>query len=249
MNVVYAARWHDQLLELWREQQASALSVLHLDFHCDLRGLLIDREKQRAHRIWDRYSDPDPGNFLTHAILLGQVTAVRWVHDEPGGRRDDIGTVKYKSDLSALPFRLALALRPNDGLPIDYQVIRYGDWDGLLEDEVLDIDWDFFASSEYPRDSIEGRVEGFLERDLGVVPQQTCVTYSPEYSHPSEALYWHFIEDLASRFQAEVVELAPDEAMAAAAASSAENNRSPLFRLARRTYHATNRELRKRGIY
>jgi hypothetical protein len=249
MNVIYVARWHDQLLNLWREQRARSLSVLHLDFHCDLRGLLIDRGNQRAFRIWDRFSAPDPGNFLTHAVLLGHVDSVRWVHDDPGGRRHDIGTVKYESDLTALPYRFTHLLGRNPGVPIGYQVIPYDSWDGLREGEFLDIDWDFFASTEYPISSIEGRIEAFLARDFPVIPEETFISYSPEYSHPTEARFRQFIEALASTYHAQVVQLSPEIALGEPFDSLGRDGRSPLFRLARRTYHATNRELRRRGIY
>ena len=249
MNVIYVAHWHDQILSLWQEQQATSLKVLHLDFHCDLRGLLIDRGNQRAYRIWDRFGEPDPGNFLTHAVLNGQVDAIRWVHDEPGGRRHDIGTVKYETDLTALPHRLAIALGRRPGLPIRYQVIPYAKWNGLRDGEVLDIDWDFFASTEYPSDSIEQRAEAFLDRDFPIIPHESYVTYSPEYSHSSVALFRRFVESLAGRFQANIVELKPDPSLATAARPSKKYIPAPVFGLARRTYHATNRELRKRGIY
>lgn len=249
MNFVYVARWHDQVLNLWRQQQATGLSVLHLDFHCDLRGLLIDRRAQLAYGIWDRFAEPDPGNFLAHAVLQGQVAAIRWVHDVPGGRQYDIGTVKYESDLTALPHRLALTFGRKSGIPIRYEVTPYAEWDGLKKGEVLDIDWDFFASTDYPPDSVERRAQAFLERDFPVVPQETYVTYSPEYSHPSQEQYLRFIDALAGKFRAEVVELKPESHMATSGSAPNRTIPAPLFRLARRTYHVTNRELRKRGIY
>ena len=129
------------------------------------------------------------------------------------------------------------------------EVIPYAHWDGLQQGEVLDIDWDFFASTEYPPGSIEPRIERFLDRAFQVIPQQTYISYSPDYSHDSEELYRQFIDLLAGKFQADVIELNPNEEMVAAAISQEGDESSPLHRLARRTYHATNRELRKRGIY
>ncbi len=94
MSKIYVLESHDQLLDFWREKDASLLSVLHLDFHCDMRGLLINRKKERAYRIRDIKSGVDQGNFLTYAILEERVKSIRWVHDIPGGRCADVGTVK-----------------------------------------------------------------------------------------------------------------------------------------------------------
>ncbi len=249
MTNIYVAEWHDQILDLWREQDAHSLKVLHLDFHCDLRGLLINRHTQRAYRIWDRNSDSDPGNFLAHAVLEDRVKNIRWVHDEPGGRQYDIGTVKYESDLSALPHRLTRALKRKSGIPIHYEVISYQDWDGLADGEILDIDWDFFASTEYSRDSIEHRIESFWKRNFSAKPRQIYVTYSPEYSHDTRDLFHRFVNTISDRFQGEVNYLPPDSQMAEHSNSIGRYLPSPLFRLVRHTYHATYLGLRRKGIY
>ncbi len=46
MNVIYVIERHDQLLQLWRSQNIKNLRVVHVDFHCDMRGLLVDRQAQ-----------------------------------------------------------------------------------------------------------------------------------------------------------------------------------------------------------
>ena len=51
MRTVYVGDEHDQVLALWRRRGPFSLRVLHLDFHCDMRGLLIDRRAGRAYRI------------------------------------------------------------------------------------------------------------------------------------------------------------------------------------------------------
>jgi hypothetical protein len=247
--MIYVVEQHDQVLGLWRAQRASSLRVLHLDFHCDMRGLLIDRQAQRAYRIWDVNPAVGQGNFLTHAILEGRVSAIRWVHDEPGGRRYDVGTVKYVTDLTALPHRWILALRGERGAPIRYEVVAYADWTGLVEGEYLDIDWDFFASVEYSADTIQGRVESFLERGFSTVPDQVYVCYSPDFCHPSRVWFQRFVTDLARILEAEVVEVQPSPGASATGVHYQRYVPPALFRLARRVYYSASLGLRKRGIY
>lgn len=249
MCVIYVVEEHDQVLDLWRAQQASALRVLHLDFHCDMRGLLIDRQAQRAYRIWDMNPVVGQGNFLTHAILEGRVGSVRWIHDEPGGRRYDVGTVKYESDLTAMPRRWFLALRGERGVPIHYEVMPYADWTGLGEGEYLDIDWDFFACTAYPAGTIQDRVEAFLARGFRTVPDQVYVCYSPDFSHPSRPQFQQFVGDLARIFGAEVIELQPSPDTPGTRPYYKKYVPSALFRLARRIYYSASLELRKRGVY
>jgi uncharacterized protein YbaR (Trm112 family) len=249
MGVIYVIEKHHQLLSLWRAQQASSLQVLHLDFHCDLRGLLINRQARRAYRIWDRYPAVDQGNFLTHAILEGQVEGIRWVYDEPGGREYDIGTVKYETDLTALPHRLLLNLRQERGLPIHYDAVPYADWPGLIEDEVLDIDWDFFACTEYAADTIQDRVEAFLNRQFYPIPDQIYICYSPDYSHPSRTLFRRFVGDLAQLFTAEVVEFPISPNPSTKRAIQGEYKPSLLRQWARQLYRNASLGLKKRGVY
>jgi hypothetical protein len=249
MSVVYAMEQHNQVLNLWRAQNSSSLSILHLDFHDDLRGLLINRRTQRAYRIWDRFPSPDQGNFLSHAIIEGRVRSVRWVHDEPGGRQYDLKTVKYESDLSGLPHRLLLRIMGRDGIPIEYEVLPCPEWTGINNGEHLDIDWDFFASREYPVNSIGDRVEAFFNKSFDTVPDQIYVCYSPEYSHPSRSQFRHFIDRLQEFFRAEVVYLEESKETNSHESLLRKHMPAPLFRFVRRVFHAAGLSLRKRGIY
>jgi hypothetical protein len=249
MCVIYVVEEHDQVLSLWRAQQVRSIRVLHLDFHCDMRGLLIDRKAQRAYRIWDINPAVDQGNFLTHAILEGRVSSIRWVHGQPGGRQYDVGTVKYQSDLTALPHRWLLALRGERGAPIHYEVMPYADWTGLVGGEHLDIDWDLFACKAYPADTIQDRVEAFLGREFHAVPEQVYVCYSPDFSHPSRSQFQRFVGDLAQIFEAEVIELQPSPDTPATRPLYKRYLPSALFRLVRRIYYNASLGLRKRGIY
>jgi hypothetical protein len=88
MVEIIACEEHDQVYEIWRQRGLRNLRVTHVDFHCDMRGLLIDRPRQQAYFIGAPAARRvDPGNFLAHAIMEGTVSALRWVHGPYGGRR------------------------------------------------------------------------------------------------------------------------------------------------------------------
>ena len=244
---IYSVESHEQVLGIWRRNKTRNAKVLHVDFHCDLRGLLIDRKAQTAYRIWDRFPQLDEGNFLTHAVLEGIVREVRWVHDEPGGRKDDLKTVKYATDSSALIHRLLLALRHNHGIPIGYDVVPTDMWSGINEGEILDVDWDYFASTVYPSHSIQRRIDSFLSNDFKRVPEQTFVCYSPEYSHPTRSQFDRFVRELAARFEAEVVTV--PRPVKSKSSSLIKPILNSMYRPARHVYHSTCLALRKRGIY
>jgi hypothetical protein len=245
---IYSVESHEQVLQVWRDQGVRQANVLHLDFHCDLRGLLINRKTQKAFRIWDRHWKLDEGNFLTHAVLEGVVTGIRWVHDEPGGRKDDLKTVKYESDLSALVHRTVLKVRRCPGIPIHFKVMPKTQWREIKAGEILDIDWDFFASCEYPKGSIQNRVESFLSRDWSQIPEQTFVCYSPNYSHSTRTQFRDFINNLASKFDAEIVEV-PKPSSAKVNAFSGKSTLKPLIQPARQIYHSACHALRRHGIF
>ena len=243
---IYTVETHDQVLALWRQNKTKNARVLHIDFHCDMRGLMINRKTNMAFPIWDRYWRLDEGNFLKHAILEGVVKGVRWIHDEPGGRLHDVKTVKYQTDLSSLLHRLANLCCGVKGIPIKYEVMSPKEWAGIEKGEILDIDWDFFASFDYPRASISERVESFLARRFDHVPEQTFVCYSPGYSHPTRQEYQEFVARLAARFNAEVVEI---PSPATATAFNLKSILRPIYRPLRQLYDSTCLALRSRGIY
>jgi hypothetical protein len=244
---IYVIESHEQALKIWRDQHVRNARLLHIDFHCDLRGLLVNRKTQRAFKIWTRFPQLDEGNFLKHAVLEGIITSIRWVHDEPGGRQDDIKSVKYETDLSAQIHRVAVAVRRDKGIPLQYQVMKTEDWNDIGPGEILDIDWDYFAALEYQAESIAGRVDSFLARDFGVIPEQTIVCYSPEYSHPTRAQFQSFVNELAARFDAEVCEI-PRPAIEKST-SLLKSTLKPIHQPARQLYHIANLALRRRGIF
>jgi hypothetical protein len=249
MSIIYTAETHEQILGVWQSQNLSSLKILHLDFHCDMRGLYVDRESQQAYRIWDFNNMVGQGNYITHAILERRIQSIRWVHDEIGGRKYDVGTVKYETDLTAIPIRMMLALSQKSGIPIHYEEVVYPDWTGLLPNEHLDIDWDFFASKMYKADTIEERVEDFLAREFQYTPTIIYVCYSPDFSHPSRDQFHRFISDLAMMFEAEVYELPMYPQNSETIPVYKKYLPDTLFRLARHLYYNIGLGLRKRGIY
>jgi hypothetical protein len=244
---IYAVESHEQNLEIWRRARTRQAKVLHVDFHCDLRGMLIDRKNQRGYRIWDRYWRLNEGNFLTHAIVEGVVSEIRWVHDEPGGRIDDLKIVKYKTDLSAQVHRLMLALRRDPGIPIRFEVMTSEQWDGVHPGEILDIDWDYFACLDYDADSIPQRVDDFLTRDFANVPEQTFVCHSPEYCHPTRQEFESFVKTLAERFAAEIVWVPKPSKQTSP--SSLKKVLGPIYQPLREFYRTTCLALHRHGIY
>lgn len=204
MTIIHVVEQHHQLLDIWRSQNARSLRLSHLDFHCDMRGLLVNRGRQRAYPT-RHLKDVDEGNFIAHSILEGRVEAIRWAHYVPGGRQYDVGTVMYTSDVTSQLRRAWLALTRAQGLPLQYEVMDFSDWRGPAKSEFLNIDWDFLASLRYDRNSISTRMEDFFSRDFSVIPRQVCVCYSPKYSHDSPQDFEHFVQRLASLFCAEVI--------------------------------------------
>ena len=184
---------------------------------------------------------------MTHAIFEEIVSEIRWVHDEPGGRRDDLKIVKYDSDISAQAHRLFLPLRGDQGMPIRYEVMTSNQWDGIRPGEILDIDWDYFACLDYEVSSIPKRVEDFLSRDFANIPQQTIVCHSPEYCHPTKQRFEEFVEDLAAKFGAEVNRI--PKPMKPASRSAFKLLLGPIYQPVRNAYRNAWLALHRCGIY
>jgi hypothetical protein len=240
MTLLYVADDHEVILDLWRRHDATGVRLLHVDDHCDMRGLLVDSAAHRVSATRDAVLQSGVvygGNFLTWAVLERRVAAVRWVFGRTGGRAEDVKTIKHLTDLSALPYRLGLR-RPT-WLRFDYEAIPDEQWSGRLwPDEHLDLDWDFFASRRGPRTGIAERAGAFLARLLGPPPPAIYLAYSERYSHPSRDLFESFCRELADRFSARAERLAQRPA-----------RRSSTPALHRRTLWAAQRWLHRRGIY
>jgi len=211
---ILVAEEHSQVYDLWKRRGLRALALSHIDFHDDMRGLLIDRRRGRAWRIDGgdyRIRDVDSGNFLAHAVLEGVVTSIRWIHDPFGGRRFDIGTVKYESDLTALPHRLVHRLRGGADVPVAFEELTFERWDGPRAGEHLDIDWDGIASVDYDVAHIRRLMAAVLGREFAHPPATTYLVYSPGYSHPDRGLFDEFLVGLTRKLGAAVSTLPPPE--------------------------------------
>lgn len=206
MTDLFVAEEHSQLYDLWVERGGRQLSVCHIDFHCDMRGLLIDRRRGKARYVWQR--DPwmnrlDSGSFLAHAVMQGIVSDLRWVHDDFGGRQyDDLYCVKYETDLSALPFRLPG--RPG-WVPLAFTEQTFADWGGPRPGEHLCIDWDGVASIHY--DEVHSRRLMAAILDRTIQPESIFVARSPGYCHPDPTLFDAFVAGLEKKFKTEAVRL------------------------------------------
>jgi hypothetical protein len=203
---------HSQVYETWRERGSMGLRVAHVDFHCDMRSLFIDRRSQTAYFIGDaadRTPRMDSGNFLAVALMRGVVTSVRWVHDRHGGRRYDAGTVKYESDLTAITHRVRHRRRDGQRRPVSFEEVGLDRWGGPRPGEQLDIDWDGLASIDYETEYARRLVEEFLACEWASVPETTFLVYSPGYSNPDRGFFEEFIERLSERLSATVRRLPP----------------------------------------
>lgn len=200
--ILYKLSQHDQLYHLWCDLGIRNLSVAHVDFHCDMRGLLVDRERSLAWRIPEIRKTLDEGNYLRYAIFDGIVNAVTWIHDLPGGRLYDVHTVKYTTDLLARRYRRLQASQ--QALELPYREVLIKNWPGPEKGQWLDIDWDVFADGSLPLAEIYARVERFFDKALAIEPSGVSVCYSPYHSHDSRNAYDAFTERLAKLYDAQI---------------------------------------------
>jgi hypothetical protein len=200
MTNLYIAKEHHEFLPIWKAERKMGRSVLHLDFHDDLRGLLIDRKKGKAYRtgIFRTLQQPlDDGNFLAQAVISGAVQRIRWVRGSVGGRACDAGIVKYKEDIAALPHRLSHFLKRGKSFRLDFDEIIFKDWCHCDTGELLSMDWDFFASFNLNPEGIQKRFEQFLSRLRIHIPDEIYFCYSPRHVHPSSHAFMAAVESLS----------------------------------------------------
>jgi len=210
MPEIFVAQEHSQIYDLWRTRGDRGLRLVHIDHHCDMRGLLIDRRRGRAYFIGSqsRRATVDSGNFLAHAIMEGIVSAVRWVHDDFGGRCYDVGgTVKYERDITALPHRFSHFLKPWREAPIRFDEAYFRDYTGPEPGQHLDIDWDGLAPVDYDLHRIRMLIDRFFAWDFKSTPPSVYLVRSPGYSHPDHRLFEEFLDALRGKFAADVVRL------------------------------------------
>jgi hypothetical protein len=206
MISLFVADEHSPLYDLWIERGDRNLSVCHVDFHDDMRGLLIDRKQGKARYVWQ--SDPfmnrlDSGSFLAHAIMNGIVTSLRWVHDDFGGRKyDDLYCVKYETDFTALPF---LRAGKQNWVPVTFQEQTFVEWSGPQPYEYLSIDWDGIAFIDYDENHIRRLMAEILRREF--YTESIFVSRSHAYCNPDTTLFNEFIAGLEEKFKTKAVYL------------------------------------------
>ncbi len=240
MTELIIAEEHSQLYDLWLARGDRNLSVCHVDFHCDLRGLFIDRRRGRARFIWSRIPyihQLDSGSFLSYAVMNSIVTKLRWVHDDFGGRKyDDLWCVKYETDCSALPYRLFGRKR---NVPLTYAEQTFADWGGPQSGEYLDIDWDGIAFAEYDEKRIRRLMAEILERDFK--PEGIFVARSPAYCHPNAELFNEFVAGLGKKFNVQAVHVPFNQSLPP--------QMSSMWRFYRKADQFILKQMRKLGIY
>lgn len=216
MTVIYVAEEHHRLYWHWKETGARDLRLCHVDFHCDMRGLLIDRAGQRATLYDERERGRvDQGNFLAHSVDEGIVRGIRWLHDPVGGRRYDHGTVRYESDLRVRLFPPRSARTgTNPGQadrwrPLSFREESLDGWRGPGPGEHLDLDWDALANTLYEPEHSWRLQEAFLAPDFEVRPEVVYFIYSYCSSVIDDASFEGFLERLRAKLDARVVRLSP----------------------------------------
>lgn len=239
MTELIVAQEHSQLYDLWIQNGEKDLAICHVDFHDDLRGLLIDR-KRGAARFVSKHIPyihmRDPGSFLSHAIMEGIVTKLRWVHDEYGGRKYDSSVVKYESDLTALPYRIF----PAKEVKVKFSEHTFKDWGGVQNGEHLDIDWDGIAFIDYDISHIRSLMSEILDHNYPTDMPRVYLVLSPDYCHPDIKLFDEFIRLLEKKFNTTAKHM-PDY--------QPEAEISKFWRLYRKFDNRVMRLVRKLGFY
>jgi hypothetical protein len=209
--MIYVCEHHDRVLELWRRQDLRRVALVHVDFHDDLRGLLVDRRRRLAYAVGELAAGGvvDAGNFLAHAVLERRLTRLRWLHGEVGGRAWDLGIVRYESDWFALRHRLSQAWKRRAEVPLEFEERRIDDWPGIAAGERLSLDWDCFASRLQDAEGIDARLAAFCDRLGQTAPADSYLAYSPEYCRPSLERFLALVERLGARFGQTIEWLSP----------------------------------------
>lgn len=209
MPKIYVADNHEQVYPIWQENEIKGAKLTHLDFHCDMRGIMIDRKAGRAFFTSQRETTfIDRGNFLAHAIMNGMISDISWVHGPRGGRAYDVGpVVSYESDTLAWLHRYNHKKSGREAVALNFKQCLLKDWGGLQPNEILDLDWDAFASVEYDAAHREELIEAFFAKDFMHIPELTTLIYSPGYSDPDRKLFETFTNQLADKFGADIIQI------------------------------------------
>ena len=98
--VVHTCDEHSSVYYHLAAKRGRGLAITHLDAHCDLKGTLIDLDAGRA---WLRQAalPVSASTYLSHMVAERVAGDVEWVHDEVGGRANDLGTLLPKTEARA----------------------------------------------------------------------------------------------------------------------------------------------------
>lgn len=211
MTQIVVARDHTSLLPfLARANRPTPSPLVHVDAHCDMRGMLVDTENGRA--SWPfgpaRF---DEGSVLAEAVRRGLAREVAWIAGAEAGRREDLGTLLYPEDLARAPLIWRRRRTCPESVPLLFRIQPIGTWEGLLPGEALDIDWDFFAHPYRPAKAIQAAADDFAHRIGTEVPPWIFMCYSPSFAEPSWPLFERFVATLAGRYGCEPEWLDPPE--------------------------------------
>lgn len=207
--MIQVVEHQDALLELWRRGDERGIRLAHVDFHDDLRGLLVDRRRGRGYAVARGVQPPDSGNYLAHAVLEGRVTAIRWVHALPGGRGWDLADVRYERDVRALGDRLMRRVRRDAGAPLEFCELVLDEWRGPTPGERLSVDWDCFASFFQDAGGVSGRVDSFFRALGDARPEHVYAAYSSGCVPPNLPAFRRFVERLSETLEQPVEWLSP----------------------------------------
>lgn len=209
MPKIYVADNHEQVYPIWQKHKIKSAKLTHLDFHCDMRGIMIDRKAGLAFFTSERETTfVDRGNFLAHAIMNGMISDIRWVHGPRGGRAYDVGpVVSYETDTMAKLHRYNHKRSGRESVSLKFKQCLLKNWGGLQKNELLDLDWDAFASVEYDTMHREELIEAFFAKDFSHIPELTTLIYSPGYSDPDRSLFEAFTQQLADKFSADIIHI------------------------------------------
>ena len=174
-----------------------------------MHGLLIDK-KNGFSQILPGLKSIDCGNFISFAVRERIINKIVWIHDEYGGRANDLTHVKYITDITAIPYLIRNNFVQFPKYALEYNVQNFN---GLTSLEIsegvhLDIDWDFFALKSKPEKDREKSVASFLALDFKRIPNHTYISYSNEYVSSSKKEFNDFILQLKHKFKANLIKYA-----------------------------------------
>ncbi len=204
--IIYVVEEHHELFYLWRELEFKNTRILHLDAHCDMHNLLIDRKNNLCHPL-PGLKKIDCGNFISFAVREGMVNEIKWIYDKYGGRKNDTTHVKYTTDLTVIPHLVKNLFFSPEKYPLRYTAHLFDDVNcfEIEKDVHLDIDWDFFALESKSSSEIQNSIDLFLEYNFKIIPDHTYVSYSSDYVLHSRREFDDFVLRLKDKFKADII--------------------------------------------